>query len=35
MTERGYLFVRNAAMHFDAYLEPPGSSDKPLFSRTV
>ncbi len=35
VTDRGQLLVRNAAMHFDAYLEPPGSSDKPLFSRTV
>ena len=35
VTERGQLLVRNAAMEFDAYLDPPGTSDKPLFSRTV
>ena len=33
--ERGQLFVRNAAMLFDAYLRPAEGSDKPLFSRTV
>ena len=35
VTERGQVFVRNAAMHFDAYLRPAESGDKPLFSRTV
>jgi oxygen-independent coproporphyrinogen-3 oxidase len=35
ITDQGQLLVRNAAMFFDAYLEPPGSSDKPLYSRTV
>ena len=33
--ERGQLFVRNAAMLFDAYLKPAEGRDKPLFSRTV
>ena len=33
--ERGQLFVRNAAMLFDAYLRPAEGNDKPLFSRTV
>jgi oxygen-independent coproporphyrinogen-3 oxidase len=35
ITDQGQLLVRNAAMFFDAYLEPPGNSDKPLYSRTV
>jgi oxygen-independent coproporphyrinogen-3 oxidase len=35
VTEQGQLLVRNAAMFFDAYLDPPGSSEKPLYSRTV
>jgi oxygen-independent coproporphyrinogen-3 oxidase len=35
ITDQGQLLVRNAAMFFDAHLEPPGSSDKPLYSRTV
>ena len=35
VTDRGQVLVRNAAMHFDAYLQPPESSDKPLYSRTV
>lgn len=35
VTDRGRLLVRNAAMFFDAYLQPAGSSDKPLYSRTV
>ena len=35
ITETGPLFVRNAAMHFDAYLQPPQSGDRPLYSRTV
>ena len=35
ITRKGELFARNAAMFFDAYLAPPGSSDKPLFSRTI
>ena len=35
ITDQGQLLVRNAAMFFDAYLEPAGKSDKPLYSRTV
>ncbi|RKZ17499.1 oxygen-independent coproporphyrinogen III oxidase [bacterium] len=35
VTDRGQLLVRNAAMFFDAYLEPAGEGDKPLYSRTV
>lgn len=35
VTEQGRLLVRNAAMFFDAYLQPAGSGDKPLYSRTV
>ena len=35
ITDQGQLLVRNAAMFFDAYLEPAGKGDKPLYSRTV
>jgi oxygen-independent coproporphyrinogen-3 oxidase len=35
VTEQGQLLVRNAAMSFDAYLQPAGEGDKPLYSRTV
>ena len=35
VTARGRLLLRNVAMCFDRYLEPPSSAETPRFSRTV